>query len=232
MVEHWVTVEKELFLWLNSPHTEYLDSVMYLISDKLAWIPYGLVFFALLFYRQKPREILWLLACIALLIFLGDQISSQIFKPFFQRYRPTHHPETMDLVKTVLDYRGGSYGFISGHSTNFFAAATFTALLLRDYRYTLMVYLTVATVAYSRIYLGVHFISDVIPGITLGILLGWGVYIIYRRGRETLLGVPAALSSVPYLKPKGRVGQVSLSLLFFYLALWVFSPVVFRLFFQ
>ena len=231
MLEQWVLIEKDLFLLLNSPHTSYLDSVMYLISDKLALIPYGIVFFALLFYKQKPKEILWLFIAMGLLIFLGDQISSQIFKPFFQRYRPTHHPETMDLVKTVIGYKGGSYGFISGHSANFFSAATFTALLLRDRLYSIAVYTVVATVAYSRIYLGVHFITDVIPGICVGVLLGWFVYQIYVMGREVFLGIPSEKVKTPYIRPQNRISKIAYSMVLFYISLWIFSPFIFKWYF-
>lgn len=231
MIEQLVLLEKELFLLLNSPHTAYLDSVMYMISDKLAWIPYGIIFFALLFYKQKPKEIFWLLVTVALLIFLGDQISSQIFKPFFQRYRPTHHPETMDMVKTVIGYKGGSYGFISGHSANFFSAATFTALLLRNRLYTIVAYIVVTTVAYSRIYLGVHFITDVIPGICVGLILGWLVYKIYLQGREVFLHLSSDKTNLPYIQPKSRITKIAYSLLLFYISLWIFSPLVFEWYF-
>ncbi|MDO4695809.1 phosphatase PAP2 family protein [Porphyromonas sp.] len=228
MIENLVLIEKEIFLLLNSPHTYYLDSVMYLISDKLPWIPYGVLFFVMLFYRQKPKEILWVLFAIALLIFLGDQLSSHIFKPFFQRYRPTHHPETMEIVKTVLDYRGGSYGFISGHSTNFFSVATFTVLLFRNRLYTITAYIVVTTVAYSRIYLGVHFITDVIPGICVGILLGWLIYQLYIYGRQSLLKISPSQVKNPFVQPKQRIDKIAISLGCFYILLWILSPLVFK----
>lgn len=230
MIENLVLWEKDLFLLFNSPHSPYLDSVMYLISDKYPWILYSILLLFLLLYKQKGKECLLLVLGLVLLIFVGDQLSSHVLKPLFQRYRPTHHPETMELVQTVLGYRGGSYGFISGHTTNYFSFATFTALLLRDRLYTVMAVLVAATVAYSRIYLGVHFITDVIPGIVIGSLIGWGVYTLYETGRRLFLSSPDSTLMPLYHDQPRRSRLIAWSLLLFYVGLWVLSPLFFSLY--
>lgn len=227
MIESLVSWEKELFLLLNSPHNYYLDSVMYLISDKYPWIIYGVILLALCIYKQKRSEVLLLLLAVTLLIFIGDQLSSQIIKPWVQRYRPTHHPETCELVQTVLGYRGGSYGFISGHTTNFVAFALFTSLVFRVRRYTIISLLTAFTVAYSRIYLGVHFITDVIPGIFVGAGVAYFVYVLYIWARRFWFKLPAESAIYPYIAPTGRKIIIANSLIAFYIAIWTLSPLVF-----
>lgn len=230
MVEHLVSIEKEWFLLLNSPHTPYLDGVMYMISDKYPWIVVGATFLFLMLYKQNRRESLLFLFAVGLLIFLGDQLSSHIFKPLFERPRPTHHPLTHEVVRTVLGYRGGSFGFISGHSTNFLSFATFTALLLRDRRYTLYAFVVALTVCYSRIYLGVHFLTDVFPGIFLGIFLGCLVYFLYTQSRHHFLDVPEGAVYRPYLQSSVRIAALRYLLAGFYILLWALSPILFRLY--
>jgi undecaprenyl-diphosphatase len=138
-------------------------------------------------YKKDWRNILVFFLAIALVIALCDQLSSGILKPLCHRLRPTHHPLFADKVHTVLDYRGGQYGFISSHAANAFGFATFMALFFRYKCFTVAICIWAALSAYSRIYLGVHFISDIIPGIITGIAFGFLVYYLYRRACKILI---------------------------------------------
>lgn len=182
MLEDILSVERELFLAINHFHTSWLDATMLIYTGFFIWIPLALFFAIALIYRKPKAE--WMPVMVALLgaVIIGNIISGLMFKPFFERFRPTFHPDFMNDVKMVLNYTGGGlYGFISGHSAFSFGVATFTALLFRYRFYTLVVYLWAALMVYSRLYLGVHFISDVIPGMLVGVLVGWGVYALYLR---------------------------------------------------
>jgi undecaprenyl-diphosphatase len=81
----------------------------------------------------------------------------------------------------VRNYRGGLYGFISSHAANTFGLATFTALLFKKHWFTFTIFAFAVINSYSRIYLGVHFISDVVAGALLGIAVGYGIYLLYKR---------------------------------------------------
>jgi undecaprenyl-diphosphatase len=98
----------------------------------------------------------------------------------FHRFRPTHHPDFQDWVNTVFDQRGGKYGFISSHAANTFGLATWTALLFRNRWLTATMLLFALLTGYSRIYLGLHFVSDVVVGALVGIGVGYAVYRLYR----------------------------------------------------
>jgi undecaprenyl-diphosphatase len=187
MLEQILEYERGAFLWLNGNHNTYWDSFMWLYTGQIVWIPVLLVFIILLFYKKGWKESLLIILSIVLIITLCDQISSNIFKPFFMRFRPTHHPDFMDYVHTVNDYRGGRYGFISGHATNAFGFATFIILLFHNRLFTISILVWSTLMVYTRIYLGVHFISDVIPGVILGILVGFGIFKLYVLFRQRLL---------------------------------------------
>ncbi|MDR0394779.1 MAG: phosphatase PAP2 family protein [Tannerella sp.] len=178
MLEKILDYEGEAFLWLNSYHTPFENQFMWLFSGKIFWIPSMILFIFMLFYKNIKhwKETLIILMAIALVITLCDQFASGICKPIFTRSRPTHHPEFMDKVRTVFDYRGGRFGFISSHAANAFGFATLTSLIFKYRFYSVVLYLWAIINSYSRIYLGVHFISDIIPGIIVGLLFGWGVY--------------------------------------------------------
>jgi undecaprenyl-diphosphatase len=90
-------------------------------------------------------------------------------------------------VKTVLGYRGGLYGFISGHAANAFGLAVFTTLVFRNKLFTCTIFIFAIITSYSRIYLGVHFISDVVSGTLAGAITGWLVYEVYQFLRKKWL---------------------------------------------
>ena len=196
MVEQLALWERDAFLAINAAHTPYWDAFMYLISSRWPWIAvaFGLVIF--LFAKKPLRESILLVLMIALLITVADQLSSGLIKPYFERLRPSYHPLTADMVQSVYGYKAWGYGFISGHATNFMALAMFTALAFRNRWYTAVVFALALTTAYSRIYLGVHFITDVVPGACVGLLLGYLVYLLYRWLRVKLYNVhPSAPQS-------------------------------------
>jgi undecaprenyl-diphosphatase len=142
---------------------------------------------AVLLYKKNWRESLLILVAIALVVTLCDQFASHLIKPYFERFRPTHHPDFMNDVKTVFDYRGGRYGFISSHAANAFGFALFMSLLFRCRIFTIVIFLWAFLTAYTRVYLGVHFISDVVPGALSGLFFGWLVYTLYIYVRKKMI---------------------------------------------
>ena len=109
----------------------------------------------------------------------------------------------MDQVKTVFGYRGGLYGFISSHAANAFGFATLMALILRDKLFGWTIFFWAALKAYTRVYLGVHFISDIVPGAIAGVFFGYITYKLYVLGRSKLL--PAEMNFQEPLYSKKRI---------------------------
>lgn len=173
MIDFLTRIDTELFLFLNGLHVYWLDPVMTFISGKITWAPFYIVLLYLVIKKYKKQSILIIIG-IVLLILCSDQVSSGIFKPIFERPRPCHNEAIKDLVYLPNGHCGGAYGFISSHACNAFALASFLMLLLKKhYKKIAWVMFTWAIlVAYSRIYMGVHYPGDVITGAAVGILIG------------------------------------------------------------
>ena len=196
MVEKILVYERDLFFMLNGSDSPFLDRFMWLYSGKAVWLPLAFFILVVLLYKKKWRESILILLAIVLVITLCDQFASHVCKPIFTRFRPTHHPDFMDQVKTVFDYRGGRYGFISSHAANAFGFATFMSLLCRYQLFTWTIFLWAALTAYTRIYLGVHFISDIVPGAIAGVFFGWLVYWLYVKVRPVVTGTNSNASEL------------------------------------
>ncbi|KAA6350718.1 hypothetical protein EZS27_001946 [termite gut metagenome] len=207
MLEKILYYEHDLFLTLNGIHFPILDHFMWLYSGQVVWMPTGILIVTILAYKKSWRNSLMTLIAIVMVITLCDQLSSGIIKPLFCRLRPTHHPLFADKVTTVFNYRGGKYGFISSHAANAFGFASFITLI---FRYTLLswtIYFWATLTAYSRIYLGVHFISDIVPGVIVGIALGYSVYYLYKQVHKRMMD-SALIAAVPLYTVQQKRGIV------------------------
>jgi len=187
MTETILDLDRQLLLYLNNQHNEWMDSLMWLASDKLIWAPLYLFFLWLLF-RQERKGFWLVLLTIILMIVASDQLAN-LFKHSVMRLRPTNDPGIRDLVLTVNGYTGGLYGFYSGHASNSFAVAVFVVGMIRKGRKYLipLCFGFAVLVSYSRIYLGVHYPGDVlagaVAGTTIAILFVW----LYRLMKSRLL---------------------------------------------
>ena len=173
MLEFLIELDQKVFFVLNGFHSPWLDQVMYWITKTEFWIPLyaGLLYLVIKNFKKKS----WIIVgCIIITIVLADQITSSGMKPFFQRLRPSRDPELKEMVHIVNGYRGGKYGFASSHAANTMGIAFFFWLLLTSrYRWIWVLFVWATIVAFSRIYLGVHYPGDIVVGMLFGLLSGY-----------------------------------------------------------
>ncbi|SKC52874.1 phosphatase PAP2 family protein [Ohtaekwangia koreensis] len=184
-METLIELDKKLMIFLNGFHTPWLDPVILFATQTLTWLPLY-AFLVYLIIKEYRREVWMALIAIAITIVLADQITSGLMKPYFERFRPSHEPSLEGLLHFVTGpdgkvYKGGLYGFASSHAANTFGAAAFFFFLLRKTRKWIgVLFVWALFVAYTRIYLGVHYPGDILVGGLIGVGCGWIGYRVYK----------------------------------------------------
>lgn len=178
IIESLKGIDNNILLWVNSRHSDTLDTVMWNASDRFAWIPLYVIMLYLV--TKKYGKASWIpIVCVIIAIVISDQVSNHLFKNIVMRYRPSHNLMLQNQLHYVRNYTGGLYGFASSHAANSMAFAVLMyALFPKKYIAALLTFYVVL-VCYSRVYLGVHYPSDIFGGIIIGILAGMIGYIIY-----------------------------------------------------
>lgn len=161
-------------------HNAFFDSVMVVVSEKWFSLPFVLIALILIYQRFGWKKTLLVFLGAAACVGLADFISTRCFKYAFERYRPSHNLELEGMVHLVNNYRGGMFGFVSSHSANMFALFLFLGLWLKK-KWLWIGLCIAALIAYSRIYLGVHYPSDVIVGGMLGGSIGFLIFLLFRK---------------------------------------------------
>ena len=195
MLEQLLHIDTEILLAINGWHAPWADTLMWIVSAKTTWIPLYLLLIGLLVWRYRqpaPTPIKWLQkvpACVVMIVVIAlavgaaDFIASGILKDWVARPRPSRVPELEGVLHLVNGYKSGQYGFVSSHAANTMAVALLFSLIWRNKIATVGLMLWVAANCYSRMYLGVHYPTDILGGLIVGSLVAVGGYWLLGRCR-------------------------------------------------
>jgi len=174
-------IDQSVLFFLNGLHNQFFDLFFGYATRAEIYLPLYLLGIWLA-YKQFGKKI-WIFAIFIILTVLLTDQSCNILKETVCRLRPTHNPEIASFIHTVNDYEGGRYGFPSAHACNTFGIAVFLYCVLRPKRWgvTAILFTWAAMMSYSRIYLGVHYPGDILCGAALGVLIGLGMAMFFRK---------------------------------------------------
>lgn len=180
VLQSLIETDRLATLSVNGSESLFWDGVASLYTSFIVWIPLAAFAILLLIRNISPKRLLLALLFVALTVLICDQLSSSICKPLFHRLRPTRDPYILNMVDTVNGYRGGYYGFFSGHAANSFGIAMLFVWLVKDKWFTLSVLIWATINSLIRTYLGVHFVGDILVGAIAGCLIGSFTYWIFN----------------------------------------------------
>ena len=195
MLEQLLHIDTEILLAINGWHAPWADQLMWIVSKKTTWFAlYGLLIGLLINRYHKPSDnavcclkkvpaCVVMIVVIALAVGTADFIASGILKDWVARPRPSRVPELEGVLHLVNGYKSGQYGFVSSHAANTMAVALLFSLIWRNKIATVGLMLWVAANCYSRMYLGVHYPTDILGGLIVGSLVAVGGYWLLGRCR-------------------------------------------------
>ncbi|MBT8190221.1 MAG: phosphatase PAP2 family protein [Bacteroidia bacterium] len=177
MIETLVNIDETIFQWINSDLSNTVfDAILVPFRHKMFWIP--LYLFLILFISVNFNREKWLIfAMIGLTVLISDTSSSKIIKNNVERIRPCHVVE-LNPVSRVPCSQG--YSFTSSHATNHFAIGLFFFGLFSFTKWKWLFIAWAGIIAFSQVYVGVHYPFDVLAGGILGILIGIMTLRLYR----------------------------------------------------
>ncbi|MDT0557136.1 phosphatase PAP2 family protein [Ichthyenterobacterium sp. W332] len=182
MLEQLLQYDTELFVYLNALGSESWDGLWLIITNKWSFVPLYTILLFLIYKKIGLKPMLIMIVIIVLMITFTDQITN-VVKRSVLRFRPCACDEIKETIRFIADYCSTNRSFFSGHASNSMAAAVFGGLVLRPYFKNLIFLLLFWSflVAYSRIYVGVHFPLDIFCGMSFGALSGVLFYKINKK---------------------------------------------------
>lgn len=166
---------------VNGSDSMYLDNVMLTLTQAATWIPlYVALLYMIIRNNETMAQIALTVVCATACVAIVGLLVDDIIKPYAMRLRPTRDPMLVDVIDVANGYRGGLYGFFSAHASNTISIAMFFTLVVRSRLLSCGLFFWALLNCYTRMYLGVHFPTDILVGILWGSILGVSMYFVYR----------------------------------------------------
>ena len=179
MFEQLKEWDRELFIYLNGLGIERLDSFWIFITQEENWIPLYLIFIILIFLAYKKKQVFIVLIGF-LCSFLVTFGVTRFIKASVARVRPNNVESLQEVIRILQEPT--YYSFVSGHTSTSMAITTFMVLILRHrYKWVYIFYLWPILFATSRVYVGVHYPSDLAAGAFVGVIIAIIIYKICKK---------------------------------------------------
>ncbi len=164
----------------------WLDSVMTYLTNLQHWLPVYILAFGYLIFKFRWQGVRMVIACL-LLVGTADFVTNRFIKEVVARPRPCsliNDPSGLySWIRTPDGPRVG-LSFPSSHAVNNFAGVVFFVLLFPKKKKLLWLFVPATIVCFTRIYLGLHYPSDVLGGMIIGAAFGWIFVLLYKKVDE------------------------------------------------
>lgn len=161
--------DQELMIFLNNLSPDAFNSFWVLVTHTKHWIPFYIFLLALFFVKSKWKSGLFgnfvLLINVAVI-----HLVTELTKFYVQRLRPNFAENISSSLKIL--YEPHNFSFFSGHASTSFGATVFVYLCLKSrFKYLGWIFIWPILFSLSRIFVGVHYPSDIIVGAFVGTIL-------------------------------------------------------------
>lgn len=187
MFEYLESIDRSIVLAVNGWNTPFLDEFFWVVTQTITWIPFYLLLVYLIWRNYGIKTTLVFLGMALLMVAIVDSSTKFFFKDTVMRYRPSHNLLLEKHLHYYMEdghtYLGGKYGFFSSHASNNAAIALLGWFFLRPFYRNLkwILVVCVALIGLSRIYLAMHYLSDVLCGFIWGMLWAFVLWKLYQR---------------------------------------------------
>lgn len=177
-----IDIDLNILEFFNGSNSLFIDNLAVILTSGLTWIPlYLSLLYVVIKNNETMKQIMLVVGCVILCIILSDGVADFIVKPMVERLRPSHDPSIKFSVHLVDGIRGNLYSFFSAHASNTFCIAVFFSLLVRNRVFIISMVLWSLINCWTRMYLGLHYPSDIMVGFLWGGVSGAFAYYIYIK---------------------------------------------------
>lgn len=175
-------IDNRILEFFNGSNSDFIDVVMLTLTSGVLWIPlYVVLLYVVIKNSDTMSQIMLVVGCALLCVAVTAGVGELVVKPLVARPRPCNEPLLGFEIDLVNGMRPKSFSFFSSHAANTFGLATFFSCLVRSRLLAASLITWSLVNCWTRLYLGVHYPSDIICGLLFGALTGLSVYTLYRR---------------------------------------------------
>ena len=175
-------IDLALLHFFNGSQSAIYDHFILTLTNGLTWIPlYIALFIMVLKNNESMSQIFIIVGCCALGVIFSAGLDDLLIKPLVARPRPTQDLVVKYTIDTALGYRESNFSFFSAHAANTFTVAIYMIFLVRNRAFTIAMALWSLFNCYTRLYLGVHYPSDILCGLLFGAVVGSVAYWLHLR---------------------------------------------------
>ena len=163
----------EVLHFFNGSDNQFIDQLALVLTSGLTWIPLYLTLFYIIVRNNETMAQIGLAVMVALVcVALSEGITDGVVKPLVERWRPNNDPILKYTIQVVGNLRGSGYSFFSAHAANTMSIAMFFSLLMRGKRLAIALFSWSLLNCWTRLYLGMHYPSDILCGLLVGAVIG------------------------------------------------------------